>query len=248
MTRGAGSQASLPSGLYPNPTTLSLQFWAKAVSGRKKPLLPTHGSGLMQIPGTRMLCSCSKEDARSVAGANNCINNCLASIANDYIGSAVVAYTMTKYDTKINYASEKNTIFGRYSIAPYTINDLRRSDLRTVLPSTVAIPVPISEGSKPRPWIHSCIHADLLLAMNAATRGSASVARDRTSVRTSALDTSEFLVQTARILSRADSLASSSQLRRQRIRRGRLLKRFHCLFVDRNQNTASPISSATISM
>src|SRR6266550_6735923 len=30
---------------------------------------------------------------------------------------------MTKYDTKINYASEKNSIFGRYSIAPYTIND-----------------------------------------------------------------------------------------------------------------------------
>ena len=55
---------------------------------------------------------------------NNCVNNCYSAIANNYAGSAVATYTMTKYDTKINYnPNDKNTIFGRYSIAPYNIFD-----------------------------------------------------------------------------------------------------------------------------
>jgi len=83
----------------------------------------TSGTGHMQIPASR-ISSVAKKMLALLPAPNNCLANCTASIANDYIGSAVAAYTMTKYDTKINYnPNEKNSIFGRYSIAPYTIND-----------------------------------------------------------------------------------------------------------------------------
>jgi hypothetical protein len=83
----------------------------------------TSGTGLMQIPASR-ISSVAKKMLALLPAPNNCINNCTGSIANDYIGSAVSAYTMTKYDAKINYnLGDKNTFFGRYSIAPYTIND-----------------------------------------------------------------------------------------------------------------------------
>ncbi|MCU1249368.1 MAG: hypothetical protein JWQ49_2397 [Edaphobacter sp.] len=104
-----------------DPTTGTVAGGAQNGVGRKT-FAATNGSGLMQIPASR-ISSAAKKMLALLPPPNNCINNCLASIANDYIGSAVVAYTMTKYDTKINYASEKNSIFGRYSIAPYTIND-----------------------------------------------------------------------------------------------------------------------------
>jgi hypothetical protein len=104
-----------------DPTTGAVAGGAQNGLGRQT-FAATSGTGLMQIPASR-ISSVAKKMLALLPAPNNCINNCLASIANDYIGSAVVAYTMTKYDTKINYASEKNSIFGRYSIAPYTIND-----------------------------------------------------------------------------------------------------------------------------
>jgi hypothetical protein len=82
----------------------------------------TGGNGRMQIPASRISTVATKM-LGLLPAPNNCVNSCFGTIANDYVGSAVVAYTMTKYDTKINYASDKNTVFGRYSIAPYTIND-----------------------------------------------------------------------------------------------------------------------------
>jgi len=66
----------------------------------------------------------------------------------DYIGSAVVAYTMTKYERRSNYASEKNTIFGRYSIAPYTINDPPALGAANGSPFDGGNPGAISEGFK----------------------------------------------------------------------------------------------------
>jgi hypothetical protein len=104
-----------------DPTTGAVAGGAQNGVGRKT-FAATNGSGLMQIPASR-ISSVAKQMLALLPAPNNCVNNCLGSIANNYIGSSVVAYTMTKYDTKINYASEKNSIFGRYSIAPYTIND-----------------------------------------------------------------------------------------------------------------------------
>jgi len=80
-------------------------------------------SGRMIIPASR-ISAAAKKMLSLLPAPNNCANNCYSSIANNYVGSAVSTYTMTKYDTKINYnPNDKNTIFGRYSIAPYTIND-----------------------------------------------------------------------------------------------------------------------------
>jgi hypothetical protein len=83
----------------------------------------TSGTGRMQIPATRISTVAQKMLALLPA-PNNCVANCTGSIANNYIGSAVAAYAMTKYDAKINYnPNEKNTVFGRYSLAPYSVND-----------------------------------------------------------------------------------------------------------------------------
>ncbi|WP_051979221.1 TonB-dependent receptor [Edaphobacter aggregans] len=80
-------------------------------------------SGRMIIPASR-ISAAAKKMLSLLPAPNNCVNNCYSSIANNYVGSAASSYTMTKYDTKINYnPNEKNTIFGRYSIAPYAIND-----------------------------------------------------------------------------------------------------------------------------
>ncbi len=104
-----------------DPKTGAVVNGAQTGAGRQL-FSATNGTGRMQIPAGR-ISSVAKQMLALLPAPNNCVNNCLQQIANNYIGSAVVAYTMTKYDTKINYASDKNTVFGRYSIAPYTIND-----------------------------------------------------------------------------------------------------------------------------
>lgn len=54
---------------------------------------------------------------------NNCPSPCLNPV-NDYFGSGDFAYTLNKYDVKLNYSpDQRDQIFGRYSIAPSTIMD-----------------------------------------------------------------------------------------------------------------------------
>jgi hypothetical protein len=45
-------------------------------------------------------------------------------LANDYTARGTVAYNRTSNDTKVTYdPSDKTHVFGRYSIAPYNLND-----------------------------------------------------------------------------------------------------------------------------
>lgn len=104
-----------------DPRTGTIANGAQNGVGRQT-FAATSGTGRMQIPASR-ISSVARKMLALLPAPNNCVNNCYQTIANNYFGSAVVAYTMTKYDTKINYGSDKNTIFGRYSVAPYTIND-----------------------------------------------------------------------------------------------------------------------------
>lgn len=54
---------------------------------------------------------------------NNCASPCTNPV-NDYLGAGAFAYSLNKADVKINYVpNQKDQVFGRYSIAPYTIND-----------------------------------------------------------------------------------------------------------------------------
>jgi hypothetical protein len=94
-----------------------------AQNGVGRSTFAASSGGLMKIPAAR-LDAAAKKMLALLPAPNNCVNNCTTSIANDYVGSAVSSYTMTKYDTKINYnPNQNNTVFGRYSIAPYVIND-----------------------------------------------------------------------------------------------------------------------------
>ena len=52
------------------------------------------------------------------------VNQLSAQLANDYTAIGTVAYNRTTSDTKITYnPSDKTTVFGRYSIAPYNLTD-----------------------------------------------------------------------------------------------------------------------------
>jgi hypothetical protein len=105
-----------------DPATGAIAGGAQTGAGRQT-FATTSGTGKMQIPAAR-ISSVAKKMLALLPAPNNCVNNCTQVIANNYFGTTVAAYTMTKYDTKINYnLGDKNTFFGRYSIAPYTIND-----------------------------------------------------------------------------------------------------------------------------
>jgi len=120
-----GSQAQIYDPASGNTTSLTAS--GGTVLGQngvgRQTFAATSGTGRMQIPAGRISTVAQKMLALLPA-PNNCVNNCFQTIANNYFGSATAAYTMTKYDTKINWnPNDKNSIFGRYSIAPYSIND-----------------------------------------------------------------------------------------------------------------------------
>ncbi len=78
--------------------------------------------GSMAIPASRIDPAAAKMLALLPA-VNNCTNPCINPI-NDFFGSGTFAYTLDKIDAKVTYSpNEKNSMFGRYSIAPSDIAD-----------------------------------------------------------------------------------------------------------------------------
>lgn len=120
-----GSQAQIYDPATGSTTPVSVAggtVLAQSGAGRRN-FAQADPSGRMIIPASR-ISSAAQKMLSLLPAPNNCVNNCYSSIANNYVGSAVSTYAMTKYDTKINYnPNDKNTIFGRYSIAPYNIYD-----------------------------------------------------------------------------------------------------------------------------
>lgn len=78
--------------------------------------------GTMAIPASRIDPAAAKM-LSLLPGVNNCATPCTNPI-NDFYGSGSFSYTLDKVDAKITYSpNERNSIFGRYSIAPSDILD-----------------------------------------------------------------------------------------------------------------------------
>lgn len=79
--------------------------------------------GTMAIPSSR-IDPASAKMLSLLPAVNNCATNPCTNPINDFFGSGTFAYTLDKVDAKITYApNERNSAFGRYSIAPSDISD-----------------------------------------------------------------------------------------------------------------------------
>ena len=78
--------------------------------------------GKMAIPASRIDPAAAKM-LSLLPAVNNCASPCTNPI-NDFFGSGTFAYTLDRVDAKITYSpNDRNSIFGRYSIAPSDIAD-----------------------------------------------------------------------------------------------------------------------------
>ena len=78
--------------------------------------------GTMAIPASR-IDPASAKMLSLLPAVNNCAAPCTNPI-NDFYGSGTFGYTLDKVDAKVTYSpNEKNSVFGRYSIAPSDIED-----------------------------------------------------------------------------------------------------------------------------